>query len=71
MQRQQYEIQRQSAASQQQYLDLLRHLVTVGVPPPTSVLTSALQSSDPSSQGRASRLFTRGLHLQTSLALTS
>nr|AGT17233.1 hypothetical protein SHCRBa_004_J16_R_100 [Saccharum hybrid cultivar R570] len=58
MQRQQYEIQRQSAASQQQYLDLLRHLVTVGVPPPASVLTSALQSSDPSSQGQPSYQFT-------------
>jgi hypothetical protein len=58
MQRQQYEIQRQSAASQQQYLDLLRHLVTVGVPPPASVLTSALQSSDPSSQGQPGFQFT-------------
>jgi hypothetical protein len=54
MQRQQYEMQRQSAASQQQYLDLLRHLVTVGVPPPASVLTPALQSSGPSSQGQPS-----------------
>jgi hypothetical protein len=58
MQRQQYEIQRQRAASQQQYLDLLRHLVTVGVPPPASVLTSALQSSGPSSQGQPSFQFT-------------
>jgi hypothetical protein len=58
MQRQQYEMQRQSAASQQQYLDLLHHLVTVGVPPPTSVLTSALQSSGPSSQGQPSFQFT-------------
>jgi hypothetical protein len=39
-------------------LDLLRHLVTVGVPPPASVLTSALQSSRPSSQGQPSFQFT-------------
>jgi hypothetical protein len=58
MQRQQYEIQRQSAASQQQYLDLLRHLVTVGVPPLASVLTPALQSSGPSNQGQPSFQFT-------------
>jgi hypothetical protein len=41
-QRQQLEIQRQHASTQQQYLELLRHLVTVGVPPPPSVLTPAL-----------------------------
>jgi hypothetical protein len=44
-QRQQLEIQRQ------QYLELLRHLVTVGVPPPPSVLTLALQPSGLQSQG--------------------
>jgi hypothetical protein len=43
-------MQRQQAATQQQYLELLRHLVTVGVPPPPSVLTLALQSSGPQSQ---------------------
>jgi hypothetical protein len=58
MQRQQYEMQRQHAASQQQYLKLLRHLVTVGVPPPASILTPALQSSGPSSQGQLSFQFT-------------
>jgi hypothetical protein len=58
MQRQQYEMQRQHAASQQQYLELLRHLVTVGVPPPASVLTPALQSSGPLSQGQPSFQFT-------------
>jgi hypothetical protein len=58
MQRQQYEMQRQHAASQQQYLELLRHLVTVRVPPPASVLTLALQSSGPSSQGQLSFQFT-------------
>jgi hypothetical protein len=58
MQRQQYEMQRQSAASQQQYLDLLRHLVTVGAPPLTSVLTSALPFSGPSSQDQPSFQFT-------------
>jgi hypothetical protein len=36
-------MQRQQAATQQQYLELLRHLVTIGVPPPPSVLTLALQ----------------------------
>jgi hypothetical protein len=41
-QRQQFEMQRQQAATQQQYLKLLRHLVTIGVPPPSSVLTPAL-----------------------------
>jgi predicted ATPase len=50
-QRQQFEMQRQQAATQQQYLELLRHFVTVGVPPPPSVLTLALQSSGPQSQG--------------------
>jgi hypothetical protein len=58
MQRQQYEMQRQSASSQQQYLELLRHLVTVGVPPSASALTPALQSSGPSSQGQPSFQFT-------------
>jgi hypothetical protein len=42
LQRQQFEMQRQQAANQQQYLELLCHLVTVGVPPPASVLTPAL-----------------------------
>jgi hypothetical protein len=51
-------MQRQSAASQQQYLDLLRHLVTVGVPPPASILTSALPFSGPSSQDQPSFQFT-------------
>jgi hypothetical protein len=37
--RQHFEMQRQQAATQQQYLELLRHLITVGVPPPPSVLT--------------------------------
>jgi hypothetical protein len=41
-QRQQFEMQKKQAATQQQYLELLRHLVTVGVPPPPSVLTPAL-----------------------------
>jgi hypothetical protein len=50
-QRQQFEMQRQQAANQQQYLELLRHLITVGVPPPPPVLTPALQSSGPQSQG--------------------
>jgi hypothetical protein len=54
MQRQQYEMQRQSAASQRQYLELLRHLVIVRVPPLASALTPALQSSGPSSQGQPS-----------------
>jgi hypothetical protein len=48
-QRQQFEMQRQQAATQQQYLEL-----TVGVPPPPSVLTPALQSSGPQSQGQPS-----------------
>jgi hypothetical protein len=47
-------MQRQQAATQQQYLELLRHLVTVGVPPPPSILTPALQSSGPQSQGQPS-----------------
>jgi hypothetical protein len=51
-------MQRQQAANQQQYLELLRHLVTVGVPPPAPVLTPALQSSGPSSQGKPSFQFT-------------
>jgi hypothetical protein len=51
-------MQQQSVASQQQYLELLRHLVIVGVPPPASVLTPALQSSGPSSQGQLSFQFT-------------
>jgi hypothetical protein len=51
-------MQRQQAATQQQYLELLRHLVTVGVPPPPSVLTPALQSSGPQSQGQPSFQFT-------------
>jgi hypothetical protein len=51
-------MQRQQAATQQQYLQLLRHLVTVGVPPPPSVLTPALQSSGPQSQGQPSFQFT-------------
>jgi chromosome segregation ATPase len=46
-QRQLFEIQRQQAATQRQYLELLQHLVTVGVSPPPSVLTPALQSSGP------------------------
>jgi hypothetical protein len=58
MQRQQYEMQRQSAASQRQYLELLRHLVIVRVPPLASALTPALQSSGPSSQGQPSFQFT-------------
>jgi hypothetical protein len=53
-QRQQFEMQRQQAATQQQYLELLCHLVTVGVPPPPSVLTLALPSSGPQSQGQLS-----------------
>jgi hypothetical protein len=57
MQHQQFEMQRQSAASQQQYLELLRHLVTFGVPLPAFVLTPALQSSGPSSQGQPSFQF--------------
>jgi hypothetical protein len=51
-------MQRQQAATQQQYLELLRHLVTVGVPPPPSVLTLALQSSVPQSQGQSSFQYT-------------
>jgi hypothetical protein len=51
-------MQRQQAATQQQYLELLRHLVTVGVPPPPSVLTPALQSSGPQSQDQPSFQFT-------------
>jgi hypothetical protein len=51
-------MQRQQAATQQQYLELLRHLVTVGVPPPLSVLTPALQSSGPQSQGQPSFQYT-------------
>jgi hypothetical protein len=58
LQRQQFKMQRQQAANQQQYLELLHHLVTVGVPPPASVLTPALQSSGPSSQGQPSFQFT-------------
>jgi hypothetical protein len=53
-QRQQFEMQRQQAVTQQQYLELLRHLVTMGVPPPLSVLTLALQSSGPQSQWQPS-----------------
>jgi hypothetical protein len=44
--------------SQQQYMDLLRHLITVGVPPPASVMTQALHSSGPSSQGQPSFQYT-------------
>jgi hypothetical protein len=51
-------MQRQRAANQQQYLELLHHLVIVGVPPPASVLTPAFQSSGPSSQGHPSFQFT-------------
>jgi hypothetical protein len=51
-------MQRQQAATQQQYLELLRHLVTVGAPPPPSVLTPALQSSRLQSQGQSSFQFT-------------
>jgi hypothetical protein len=51
-------MQRQQIATQQQYLELLRHLVTVGVPPPPSVLTPALQSSGLQSQGQPSFQFT-------------
>jgi hypothetical protein len=51
-------MQRQQAAIQQQYLELLRHLVTVGVPPPPSVLTPALQSSGLQSQGQPIFQFT-------------
>jgi hypothetical protein len=47
-------MQRQQVATQQQYLELLRHLVTMGVPPPPSILTPALQSSGPQSQGQPS-----------------
>jgi hypothetical protein len=39
-------------------LDLLRHLVTIGVPPPASVLTSALQYSGHLSQDQPSFQFT-------------
>jgi hypothetical protein len=45
-------MQRQQAVNQQQYLELLQHLVTLGVPPPPSVLTPTLQSSGPQSQGQ-------------------
>jgi hypothetical protein len=58
MQRQQYEMQRQSVASQQQYLELLRHLVTVGAPPPAYILTLALPFSGPSSHDQPSFQFT-------------
>jgi hypothetical protein len=51
-------MQRQQAATQQQYLELLRHLVTVGVSPPPSVLTPALQSSGLQSQGQSSFQYT-------------
>jgi hypothetical protein len=51
-------MQRQQVATQQQYLELLRHLVTVGVPPPPFVLTPVLQSSGPQSQGQPSFQFT-------------
>jgi hypothetical protein len=51
-------MQRQQAATQQQYLKLLRHLVTVGVPPPPSVLTPSLQSNELQSQGQPSFQFT-------------
>jgi hypothetical protein len=51
-------MQRQQAATQQQYLELLRHLVTVRVPPPLSVLAPALQSSGLQSQGQPSFQFT-------------
>jgi hypothetical protein len=51
-------MQRQQAAAQQQYLELLRHLVTVGVPPPPSILTPALQSSGHQNQGQPSFQFT-------------
>jgi hypothetical protein len=51
-------MQRQQTATQQQYLELLRHLVTVGVPPPPSVLTLALQSSGPQTQDQPSFQFT-------------
>jgi hypothetical protein len=57
-QHQQFEMQRQQATTQQQYLELLRHLVTVGVPPPPSVLTPALQSNGPQSQGQPSFQYT-------------
>jgi hypothetical protein len=51
-------MQRQQAANQQQYLELLHHLVIIGVPPPASILTPALQSSGPQSQGQPSFQFT-------------
>jgi hypothetical protein len=51
-------MQKQQATTQQQYLELLRHLITVGVPPPPSVLALALQSSGPQSQGQPSFQFT-------------
>jgi hypothetical protein len=51
-------MQRQQAATQQQYLELLRHLVIVEVPPPPSVLALALQSSGLQSQGQPSFQFT-------------
>jgi hypothetical protein len=47
-------IQARQDEFQQQYLELLGHLITVGVPPPPSVLTPALQSSGPQSQGQPS-----------------
>jgi hypothetical protein len=51
-------MQRQQATTQQQYLELLRHLVMVRVPPPLSVLTLALQSSGLQSQGQPSFQYT-------------
>jgi hypothetical protein len=51
-------MQRQQAVTQQQYLELLYHLVTVGVPPPSYVLTPALQSNGPQSQDQPSFQFT-------------
>jgi hypothetical protein len=39
-------------------LELLRHLITVGAPPPASILTSALPFSGPSSQDQPSFQFT-------------
>jgi hypothetical protein len=55
-------MQRQQVANQQQYLELLRHLVTIGVPPPASVLAPALQSSGLQSQGQPSFQFTSPQH---------
>jgi hypothetical protein len=51
-------MQMQQAATHQQYLELLRHLVTVGVPAPPFVLTPTLQSSGPQSQGQPSFQYT-------------